>query len=226
MGSIIEYLRPDGRMASGYLAEASGDSAPGVAVIQEWWGLVDQIKGVCERLAQAGYHALAPDLYGGKLVSYHNVGGAAKAMEELDFIDVVDQAARGAVQHLKTFAPAVGLTGFCMGGAITVLGALRIPELDAAVAFYGLPPEEALQMDQLRVPFQAHFAELDDWCTPKAVDAFEQKLKQSPHVCELYRYPGVHHAFMNEQRPDAYDPQAAQQAWQRMLDFFRQQFSV
>ena len=115
--------------------------APGIVVIQEWWGLQDQIKGMCDRLALAGYEALAPDLYSGVVVPYHDREAAAKEMNSLNFMDAVDQTVRGAVLYLKRTAPKVGLTGFCLGGAITTLGAARIPELSAAVAFYGIPPE-------------------------------------------------------------------------------------
>jgi carboxymethylenebutenolidase len=112
----------------------------------------------------------------------------------------------------------VGLTGFCLGGAVSILGACRIGELDAAVCFYGLPPESVASGRDVKVPLQGHFADQDDWCTPAAVDKFEADLKAAGNSAEIYRYH-AHHAFMNEQR-DVYDRVAAEQAWERMLDFW------
>jgi carboxymethylenebutenolidase len=220
MGTMISFPKTRGGNAQGYLAEAKDAKAPGVVVIQEWWGLQGQIKAVCDRLAAAGFTALAPDLYGGKVVPYHDPAAANAAMGSLDFKASTDEAVRGAVQHLKARGGKVGLTGFCMGGAVTVIGAVHIPELDAAVCFYGIPPESVASPKDIRVPFQGHFAAQDDWCTPAAVDEFEKKLKAAGKSYELHRYPG-HHAFMNSDRKEVYSGNDAQVAWDRMIQFFR-----
>jgi carboxymethylenebutenolidase len=91
MGTSISFKRPDGNDASGYLANAERGNAPGIVVIQEWWGLQEQIKGVCDRLALAGFDALAPDLYKGKVVPYHDTDAAGKEMNSLDFMDATTQ---------------------------------------------------------------------------------------------------------------------------------------
>lgn len=222
MGSMIEFDRVDGKaQARGYLAEAARADAPGVVVIQEWWGLQDQIKGICDRLAAAGYHALAPDLYGGIAVPYHDPDAANRAMGSLDFMDATDNAVRGAIQFLKRRGGRVGLTGFCMGGAVTVIGAVRIPELDAAVCFYGLPPAQAADPAQIRVPFQGHFANRDDWCTPESVNQFETMLKAAGVQADLFRYD-ADHGFVNEQRDAVHDAASAALAWERMLGFWKQ----
>jgi carboxymethylenebutenolidase len=220
MGKMISFPRTTGQQAQGYLAEAKDPKAPGVVVIQEWWGLQGQIKAVCDRLAAEGMNALAPDLYGGKVVPYHDSAAAAAAMNTLDFKATTSEAVRGAVQRLKAQGSKVGLTGFCMGGAVTVIGAVHIPELSAAVCFYGIPPDTVASPKNVRVPFQGHFAKQDDWCTPAAVDAFEKGLAASGQVVEIYRYEG-HHAFMNSDRTEVYSAEAAKTAWDRCLRFFR-----
>ena len=120
MGQTISFKRPDGKDVAGYLAEpAQGASAPGMVVIQEWWGLNAQIKGVADKLAAAGYRALVPDLYRGK--STVEAKEAEHLMTNLNFGDAAGQDVRGAVQHLKKSSSKVGVTGFCMGGALTLL---------------------------------------------------------------------------------------------------------
>ena len=130
MGTRISFKRPDGKDANGYLANAARGNAPGVVVIQEWWGLQDQIKGLCDRFAVAGFDALAPDLYNGKVVPYHDTDAAGKEMNSLDFMDATTQTVRGAVQYLSRNGAKVGLTGFCLGGAVTIIGATKNSRTD------------------------------------------------------------------------------------------------
>jgi carboxymethylenebutenolidase len=219
MGTRITFKRPDGGDAEGYLGKAGRANAPGIVVIQEWWGLQDQIKGICDRFAACGYEALAPDLYAGTVVPYHDAEAANREMSSLNFLDATDQVVRGAAQYLAIGGAKVGLTGFCMGGAVTILGAIRIPELAAGVCFYGIPPAAAGKPADIRIPLQGHFANEDDWCTPQAVDGFEAALEAAGKPAEIYRYPAKH-GFMNEQRPDVHQRQAAELAWSRTLAFF------
>ena len=219
MGTRISLRRPDGKEADGYLAKAARANAPGVVVIQEWWGLQEQIKGVCDRLALAGYEALAPDLYAGTVVAYHDTAAAEREMNSLNFLDVTDQVVRGAALLLKASAARVGLIGFCLGGAVTVLGACRVPELSAAVCFYGLPPAQVAKPADLKAPLQAHFADRDDWCTPQAVAAFEADVKEAGKDVEVFRYD-ADHGFINEQRA-VHDRAAAELAWGRATAFFK-----
>lgn len=218
MGTRISFPRRDGKQVEGYLANAGHANAPGVIVIQEWWGLQEQIKGVCDRLALAGYDALAPDLYKGTVVAYHDTEAANREMTSLDFLDATDQIVAGAARFLRRSSDKVGITGFCMGGAVTILAACRVPEISAAVCFYGLPPPAAAMPGDVRVPLQAHFASRDDWCTPKTVDVFEAGLKTAGKSAEVYRYE-ADHAFVNEQR-SVHDRACAELAWGRMLDFY------
>src|SRR5881275_2264664 len=163
MGSMIDFKRPDGSTCKGYLAEA-GKGKPGIVVIQEWWGLNDQIKGVADRFAAAGYNALSPDLYKGRVTQRPDE--ANHMMSGLDFVGASYQDIAGAVRHLAGTSRKVGVMGYCMGGALTIAAAVHIPETAATVCFYGIPPKDFADPARIRVPFQGHFADQDDWCTP------------------------------------------------------------
>lgn len=219
MGMKISFPRTDGAEATGYLAKAAGANALGVVVIQEWWGLQDQIRGICDRLALAGYEALAPDLYAGTVVPYHDREAAAREMNSLNFAEATDQVVRGAAQYLAKTGVKVGITGFCMGGAVAILAACRVPEFSAAVVFYGLPPETAFKPSDIKVPLEGHYANIDDHITPQRVDAFADALKAAKRKFKFYRYE-ADHGFMNEQR-DVHERKAAELGWQRMLAFWK-----
>jgi carboxymethylenebutenolidase len=216
MGNMIEFARPDRGRTKGYLASA-GRGRPGIVVIQEWWGLNDQICGVADRFARAGYNALAPDLYKGRLTTVPDE--ANHLMSGLDFADATHQDLRGAATHLQAESGRVAVMGFCMGGALTIAALVHIPEVAAGVCFYGIPPKEFADPAKIRVPFQGHFANRDDWCTPAAVDALEKVLKGAGARHEIYRYDAAH-AFANE-RSAAYDVAAANLAWERMAEFLK-----
>ena len=217
MGELIEVKRPDGKTCPAYLAEAkAGASAPGFVMIQEWWGLNDQIKGMADRLAGEGYRVLVPDLYRGRKAATPDEAGAL--MGALDFADAGKQDVRGCVQHLKKTSAKVAVGGFCLGGAVTVIAAVHVPEADASVCFYGIPPTAVADPAHVKKPFQGHFANIDDWCTPAAVDDLEKALAKSGASFEIHRYQ-AHHAFMNASRPDVYDEACADLAWQRTKEF-------
>jgi carboxymethylenebutenolidase len=225
MGTMISYNRPDSQSVAGYLAEpAQARAAPGIVVIQEWWGLNDQIKGVADKLVAAGYRALVPDLYRGKVALAANE--AQHLMTGLDFGAAAGQDVRGAVRHLKATGSAkVGVTGFCMGGALTVLSAVNVPEADAAVVWYGVPPLEYVDASKIRAPLLGHFATEDEAFPIAKVDELEQKLRAAGVRFEFHRYHAKH-AFANETADSKnlamlkYDPAAAELAWRRTMEFF------
>jgi carboxymethylenebutenolidase len=224
MAETISFKRPDGKSLNGYLAQPTfGPEAPGIVVIQEWWGLNDQIRGVADHLASLGYRALVPDLYRGKVaLEAHE---AEHLMTGLNFGDAAGQDVRGAVQYLKqTGSRKCGVTGFCMGGALTVLAAVNVPEADAAVVWYGFPPLEYVDASKIRAPIMGHFA-LDDVPFPIAkVEELEAKLRAASVNFDFYRYPAKH-AFANETADETklaivqYNPAAAELAWKRTVDF-------
>jgi len=216
MGTI-EFACPAGHPARGYLAQAEGGRA--VVVLQEWWGLNAQIRSVADRFAEAGFTALAPDLYQGRVTSEPDEAG--HLMEGLDWAGATTQETRGALQYLKAQgASSIAVTGFCMGGALAVVAGVQLDECDAAVCYYGIPPGELADPRAMRVPFQGHFAARDDWCTPATVDAFEDLLAESGTTYEVHRYEAAH-AFFNQEQ-SVYDERAAGLAWGRTIGFLEQ----
>ncbi|MBI3993425.1 MAG: dienelactone hydrolase family protein [Candidatus Lambdaproteobacteria bacterium] len=218
MGEMVTFPTPNGGKGSAYLAKAKA-GAPGVVVIQEWWGLNDQIKKTGDRFAAAGFNALVPDLYKGRVAK--DPDEANHLMTGLDWVGATEQDIRGAVQYLKQAGSTkVAVLGFCMGGALTIIASVKVKEADAGVCFYGIPPVEAADPKKIRVPFQAHFASQDDWCTPAAVNGLEATLKAAKIKADIHRY-AAQHGFFNEQRPDVYNAAAAKTAWDRTQTFLK-----
>ncbi len=219
MGEMVQFERPDGKTCPGYLATPkTGAGAHGFVCIQEYWGLNDQIKKTADRLAEAGYRALVPDLYRGKVAKASDE--ASHMMANLNFPDAAEQDIRGAVQYLKQSSEKVAVGGFCMGGALTILAAVRVPEMDAGACFYGLPELPADEVKKIKIPLICHFANKDGWITPAKANDFEAALQQSKSQFEIYRYD-AQHAFMNESRPAVYDGPSAKLAWDRTLNFLK-----
>lgn len=222
----ITFQRPDGAATPGHLAEADHPLGA-VVVIQEWWGVNDQIRGVAQRFAEAGFTALVPDLYRGK----HTVEAeeAEHLKSDLDFADAAAQDIRGAVQHLKGLelgSGKVGVTGFCMGGALAWLSVQASPEADALAVWYGMPGVDAIDPARLKLPVQAHWAEQDEFFAIAQVDTLEAKLKDAGVAYEGHRYL-ARHAFANETAQGhgripqtQYDAAWAQLAWDRVMRFF------
>ncbi|MEY8877493.1 MAG: dienelactone hydrolase family protein [Leptothrix sp. (in: b-proteobacteria)] len=231
MGQTLSFQRPDGQTVHGYLAEPTQPTgAPGVVVIQEWWGLNDQIRGVADRLAAAGYRALVPDLYRGQ--STVEAEEAHHLMTGLNFADAASQDVRGAVQYLKAGSPKVGVTGFCMGGALTLLASCFVPEVDAAAVWYGYPPLDYIDAAQITAPVLAHWATQDEFFAIAGVDALAEKLTAAGVTHHFHRYL-AHHAFANEtaigshRLPQTqYDAAWSQIAWDRTFSFFGRTLSA
>lgn len=224
MGEMVEFPS-NGTTGTGYLAVPGSGSGPGVLVIQEWWGLNQQIKEVCDRLAGDGFVALAPDLYRGKETTAEDEAG--QLMMALN----IEQAAKdmaGAVDYLKahdaTTGTGVGVTGFCMGGGLALwLATLRPDDVNAVVPYYGVIPWPAAQPDysKLTAPVQGHYAENDDFASPDSVRELEAELRGQGVSVEFFLYPGVGHAFSNHHRPEVFHEEHSNTAWDRTIAFFR-----
>ncbi|HWV38589.1 MAG TPA: dienelactone hydrolase family protein [Vulgatibacter sp.] len=217
----IRFERPDGRETPGYLAmPRKGEDTPGVVVVPEFWGVNDQIEKVADRLADVGYRALVVDIFHGKATD--DPAEAARMRAALDEVDAVDQDIRGAVVHSKQRSPGTraAVLGFCVGGGLALAAAVRVRELDAAVAYYGIPSLELADPRLVRIPFLGHYAKRDRHHTPEKVGALEKALEAGGVNHELHRYD-ADHAFANESRPEVYDPKAAELAWDRTLAFLQ-----
>lgn len=212
-GAMVEFGKGT---ASGYLVGPSGGGAAGVVVLQEWWGLVPHIKDVCGRLAGEGYLALAPDLYHGQ--STVEAAEAQHLMEGLDWGRAVSEIT-AAVGYLRSQGcQKVGIVGFCMGGALSVLGSAKTSAA-AVCAFYGFPPDKGAVAGAC-APTQIFFGEHEDFFSVPDAQAWAAKQRGLGRESAVHVYPGAGHAFYNDTRPEAYHEASAKDAWGKALAHF------
>jgi carboxymethylenebutenolidase len=213
----------DATTAGGYLALPERGSGPGVIVIQEWWGLVPHIKNVCERFADEGFVALAPDLYHGRSTTSPDEAG--KLMMALN-IDRAEKDLRGAIEfllaHESVAGETIGTVGFCMGGALSLYAASKNEQVGACVVFYGGHPKIKFDLENMRAPLLGIYGERDDFATPALARELEAKMKSLGKSAEIHIYDDADHAFFNDERPEVFNATAAADAWQRTLRFLRE----
>ncbi len=219
-GKMVEFPS-NGTKTSGYLATPAAGKGPGVFVIQEWWGLVPHITKVCDRFAAEGFTALAPDMYHGQTAN--EPGGAEKLFMALN-IGQAEKDLRGAANYLlsQSSTKKIGAVGFCMGGQLALFAATLNPAIGACVDFYGIHPNVKPDYSKLAGPVLGLFAERDQFVTPKVARDVDATIKKASKQSEIHIYPGVDHAFFNDERKDTYNKAAADDAWRRTLTFFRQ----
>lgn len=214
-------FKGNGQTYSGYFsAEKNG---PGVIVIQEWWGLVDHIRDVCDRFAKEGFVALAPDFYNGKKTTSPDEAG--KLFMALNIAEA-GKILKGAIDDLlarpECSSKTVGTVGFCMGGQLSMYAAAANPDhVSACVNFYGIHPNVNPPFQDMKAPLQGHFAENDKSVNAKAVAALHSKLESHGKQHEFHVYPGTDHAFFNDARKEVHKPHAADLAWKRTIEFLR-----
>ncbi|KAI8928378.1 dienelactone hydrolase [Entophlyctis helioformis] len=206
-----------------YFVEGKEGSEAGVIVIQEWWGVNDQIKRVTARYAESlNGLAITPDLYRGKVATAADE--ANHLMGALNWPQAVDDV-RNAVKYLKSKGvKKVGIVGFCMGGALTIASGVLVPELSAGVCFYGVPPLALADPKNMQIPMQYNFGEHDD---AKGFSDKETALKlkatleaAGKDVSEFYMWDAGH-AFMNEDAPAyPYNEKCAKEAYAKSVAFF------
>ena len=226
-GQMINFP-VNGTNAAGYLADAESGQGTGVLVLQEWWGLVPQIKGVCDRLAEQGFTALAPDLYHGEFAEHTEMDKAGELMTTLP----PDRAARdmaAAIDFLLSLdtcsSDQVGVVGFCMGGMLSLLiSAQEGSRVGAAAPYYGAPLEDgAVSWDGLSAKVAGHFAAHDDFFPPDAIRSLENQLQELGKEVTFHIYEGTGHAFANEEDVlGTFDVNAASLAWDRTIQLLNQ----
>jgi carboxymethylenebutenolidase len=227
MGDIVEFAS-NGGTATGYLAAPDSGTGIPVVVIQEWWGLVPHIKEVCDRFADEGFVALAPDLFHGATTTEPDEAG--KLMMSMN----IEQAAKdmsGAVDKVAEVAGSdrVGVTGFCMGGGLAlVLAAHRPDKVKAVSPWYGLIPWPGAEPDwsALDAKVLGHYAENDGYFTPASVADLQQKLDAAGKQADLHVVPNADHAFFNDTRPEVHDAEASRACWSETVTFFRNELGV
>ena len=222
-GAVVTYGQSGDQAFSGYLAlpEASG-LLPGVILNQEWWGLDGHIKAVANRLAGEGFAVLAPDLYHGAV--------ATEPDEARKLVMALDQAA--ALQEIlqagdfllnlkdQVRGPAVGITGFCMGGGLALQAAASgDPRVGAVAAWYG-KPLDAAGAAAVTCPVLGFYGGLDTGIPVADVTAMEDALKAAGATVEVHVYPEAGHAFFNDTRAGGYNEAAAKDAWPRLVAWF------
>jgi carboxymethylenebutenolidase len=218
MGEMISFAA-NGGTCVGYLARPNGDSGPGIVVFQEWWGLNDHIKDICDRFAAEDFFALAPDMYHGKVTTEPDEAG--KLLMALNIEQAAKDAA-GAVRYLRelTGRP-VGTTGFCMGGALSLFTACNAgADVGACIVYYGVHPAITFNYAGLKAPVLAFWAEHDDFVTPN-IPKIEAGIRGAGVDYTGITYPGTQHAFFNDTNPAVYNAEAAADTWRRSLQFFR-----
>ncbi len=218
---MIEYPVNE-TTAPAYLALPESGTGPGVLVLHAWWGLNDFFKQVCERLAQAGFVAFAPDLYHGKVAATIDEAKALQAMFHYQqHMEEVKSAAAFLHGHPAVQGSTLGAVGWSMGAAYALLLSTLLPaEIGAVVSFYGAYAEP--DFSKARAAYLVHFAEHDEYEPEEEMERLGPTLRAAGREAAVYRYPGTIHWFFEEDRPDAFNPEAARVAWERTLAFLGQ----
>ena len=210
---------PNGATTAHVALPAEEGANAAVILIQEWWGINDHIRDLAGRYAQEGYTCIAPDLYRGKLA--HSTEEASRLMNELPIEDGLNTIRSAIAEATQTYSLGkIGITGYCMGGTFALRAACEIETLAAAAPFYGdIPDQQTLA--KLKVPTLFIAGARDGWITPEKVNQLKEAAHADNLPVEIVSYD-ADHAFFNDTRPEVYNPEAAADAWQRVLNLFRE----
>jgi carboxymethylenebutenolidase len=215
----LNIADPDGATTAYVALSSEANSNAAVVLIHEWWGINDHIRDLAARYASEGFVCVAPDLFRGKTTT--NQQEASKLMHDLAIEDGIETIMAAVAETKRAYDIAsIGITGYCMGGTFALSAACEIQELEAAAPFYGDIPEEAV-LARLRVPTLFIAGARDNWITPEKVEGLREAARKYDLPVEVVSYD-ADHAFFNDTRPEVYNAEAAQDAWRRVLDLFRQ----
>ena len=217
---MMVQFSSNGDHFDGYLA-IGPSGGPGVILLQEWWGLVGHIKEVADRLAAVGFTVLAPDLYRGKSTDEPDEAGSLMmALNIAETGKVLDSAVSYLLSLESCSSKKIGVVGFCMGGQLAMFAACENPEIGVCVNYYGVHPNVQPQFANLNAPIFGFFAEHDDYASAAAVENLTKQLEEAGKSFAFMTYPGTHHAFFNDARPEVYNAEAAGDSWKRMINAF------
>jgi carboxymethylenebutenolidase len=205
----------------GYLAVPAGEQGPATIVLQEWWGIEEHIRSVCDRLAAEGFFALAPDLFDGQTTTQPSE--AEQKLMALS-MDKVEPQMCGAAEYLSGQpgfeGEGVGALGFCLGGGLSVWAAATCPQITAAASYYYVMPHGKPDFSKIKGPVLGHFGTADAFISHDEARALEAELRDAGVDVTFHYYDGAGHAFFNEtDRLGTYDADAAQLSWERTVSF-------
>jgi carboxymethylenebutenolidase len=219
----VSYATLEAGSVKGYLARPvdGAEGAPGIIVIQEWWGLNDNIRSMARQLAGQGYAALAVDLYAGRTAA--DADEARQLMSAaMEREGELEENLRQAYRYLvdQSGAPRVGVIGWCFGGGWSLRTALLLPaQIDAAVIYYGRVVTDRDKLTTLDAPILGIFGGEDRGIPVETVREFEAVLEELGKNVTIHVYEGANHAFANPSGT-RYDAEAAEDAWAKTLEFF------
>jgi len=222
----IEFTTGAGS-APGYLAKPDGEQGPATIVLQEWWGLDEHIRSVCDRFAAEGFFALAPDLYRGETTD--QPGEAEQKMMALSMARA-EQDMCGAAEYLRGLpgvsGPGVGSVGFCLGGGLSVWAAATCPNIAAVVSYYYVMPHGKPDFTGVEGPVLMHFGTGDEFVPVEAARGLAAELTDAGVEVTAEFYENAGHAFFNDtNRLGTFDAAAAQLSWERTIAFLRSALS-
>ena len=221
----VEFPAGD-HTAAGYLAEPASGSGLATIVLQEWWGLEEHIRNVCDRFAAEGFFALAPDLYRGD--STTKPSEAQQKMMAMS-MEAAEQDMCGAADFLSSRegvqGSGVGSVGFCLGGGLSVWALANCAKVTAAATYYYVLPHDKPDLSKLKGPVLGHFGTADEFVPVDAATELESEIGGAGTDVTFHFYDGATHAFFNDidrpERVGVYDPDAAQLSWERTVSFLR-----
>ncbi len=234
MPSFWEKLQVSGAGMDIYASVPDGSGPfPAVVVAQHASGVDQFIQDIAGKLADAGYAAVAPDLF--HRITDEMVASTGKSkrdqLSDPEIIDDIKATVEFLTGHSSVDSDRIGVTGFCMGGRVTWLAAATNPVFNAAVPYYGgnimVPWGSATQApfaltSGIECPVLFHFGEIDENPSQDDMLALDAELTKHGVQHQFYTYPGADHAFMNPANPPRYQRAAAEMSWPRTLDFFAQ----
>lgn len=222
MNGTMTSIAVKDRRIDAYLAVPRSGKGPGVMVLQEWWGLNENVKKICDRFAEAGYAALAPDLYHGQSASGPDEAG--RLMMALN----IEESARDLVaasefllSNHATQSKKIAVIGFCMGGQLALFSASLTENIGAVADFYGIHPNVQPDFSKVKAPILGIFAENDTFVNAEVVKKLEANLHAAGVKTDFETFKNVGHAFFNDSRPEVYNAEAAHKAWEKTLDHFK-----